>query len=76
MERAKVIWEELGLPALKPESPWYGYSLGEWCDEFEDEARLAVQGDAFVVGERLAQRRVKGEMPNKGAWPEGEEPRA
>jgi 4-hydroxy-3-polyprenylbenzoate decarboxylase len=76
MERAKVIWEALGLPALKPESPWYGYSLGEWCDEFEDEARLAVQGDAFVVGERLAQRRIKGEMPNKGAWPEGEEPRA
>ena len=30
MENAKQIWEELGLPALKPETPWYGYSLGEW----------------------------------------------
>ena len=30
MERAKVIWEELGLPKLKPEAPWFGYSLGEW----------------------------------------------
>jgi 4-hydroxy-3-polyprenylbenzoate decarboxylase len=73
MERAKAIWEELGLPPLKPESPWHGYSLGEWCNEFEEEARLATQGDAFLVGERLAKRRVKGEMPNKGAWPEGEE---
>ncbi len=23
MERAKVIWEELGLPKLKPETPWF-----------------------------------------------------
>src|SRR2546422_11629036 len=29
MERAKEIWEELGLPKLKPESPWYGYSRSE-----------------------------------------------
>ena len=40
MERAKVIWEELGLPKLKPESPWFGYSLGEWSPEF-DAAALA-----------------------------------
>ncbi|HEX3499903.1 MAG TPA: UbiD family decarboxylase, partial [Stellaceae bacterium] len=26
LERAKKIWDELGLPALKPEQPWYGYS--------------------------------------------------
>jgi len=76
MERAKKIWEELGLPPLKPESPWHGYSLGEWCDEFEDEARLAAQGDAFTVGERLARRRIKGEMPNKSAWPEDDEAKA
>ena len=30
MENAKVLWEKLGLPKLKPESPWYGYSLGDW----------------------------------------------
>ena len=28
MERAKALWEELGLPPLKPEAPWFGYSLG------------------------------------------------
>jgi 4-hydroxy-3-polyprenylbenzoate decarboxylase len=26
MERAKEIWEELGLPEVKPRMPWYGYS--------------------------------------------------
>ena len=35
MERAKKIWEELGLPKLKPQSPWFGYSLGEWSQEFD-----------------------------------------
>ena len=41
MERAKVIWEELGLPKLKPESPWFGYSLGEWSQEFDAMAARA-----------------------------------
>ena len=25
-----TIWEELGLPALTPQPPWHGYSLGDW----------------------------------------------
>jgi 4-hydroxy-3-polyprenylbenzoate decarboxylase len=59
MERAKEIWEELGLPALKPEAPWYGYSLGEWPDELERAAELAVKGDYFETGKLLAERRRK-----------------
>jgi len=59
MERAKAIWEELGLPKLKPESPWYGYSLGEWPDELERAAAMAVKGDYFETGKLLAQRRRK-----------------
>ena len=42
MENARRIWDELGLPELKPKMPWYGYSLGEWDDEFEVMARRAV----------------------------------
>jgi hypothetical protein len=30
MERAKAIWERLGLPPLQPESPCHGYDLGYW----------------------------------------------
>jgi hypothetical protein len=59
MERAKKIWEELGLPALKPEQPWFGYSLGEWSEEFDVAAERAVKGDYFVTGEIIAQRRRK-----------------
>src|SRR5882762_6785744 len=59
MERAKAIWEELGLPRLKPESPWYGYSLGEWPDDLERAAAMAVKGDYFETGKLLAKRRHK-----------------
>ena len=59
MERAKQIWEELGLPKLKPESPWFGYSLGEWPDELENAARLAVRGDYFENGKLNEKRRRK-----------------
>ncbi len=59
MERARVIWEELGLPQLKPEAPWFGYSLGEWPEELEQAAAAAVKGDYFETGKRLAARRRK-----------------
>ena len=59
MEAAKTIWEELGLPKLKPEAPWFGYSLGEWTEAFEEAAERAVQGDYFVTGEMVAKRRRK-----------------
>ena len=59
MENAKQIWEELGLPELNPQSPWYGYSLGQWDDELDAEAKLAVEGRYFETGEKLKSRRVK-----------------
>ena len=59
MEGARKIWEELGLPALKPETPWYGYSLGEWDDEFDEAAELAVKSEYLEYGRRIAQRRRK-----------------
>jgi len=59
MENAKKIWEELGLPELNPQSPWYGYSLGAWPDEFEKAAQLAVEGDYFETGKAIAKRRRK-----------------
>jgi UbiD family decarboxylase len=59
MERARVIWEELGLPPLKPESPWFGYSLGEWPEDLEEAAERAVKGEYFETGELLAKRRRK-----------------
>jgi UbiD family decarboxylase len=59
MEKSKAIWEELGLPVLKPRLPWYGYSLGAWTTEDEEEAELAVRGDHFVTGEKAKAHRQK-----------------
>ncbi len=57
MEKAKVIWEELGLGALKPEMPWFGYSLGQWPDEFQAEADRAVKSEYWTTGEVNRQHR-------------------
>lgn len=54
MEKAKKIWEELGLPKLSPKIPWYGRSLGNWSKKFEQEAELAVKGEYFQTGEKIA----------------------
>ena len=45
MERARAIWEELGLPALTPQPPWHGYSLGDWSANWDVYAQRAVAGD-------------------------------
>jgi 4-hydroxy-3-polyprenylbenzoate decarboxylase len=59
MERARKIWEEEGLPALSPKVPWYGYSLGHWSEEYEEEANLALNGEHYRTGEKFAKRRIK-----------------
>jgi 4-hydroxy-3-polyprenylbenzoate decarboxylase len=59
MERAKQIWEELGLPKLKPEAPWFGYSLGEWSPELDEAAARAARGDYFETGKEIEKRRRK-----------------
>lgn len=55
MEKAKKIWEEEGLPELKPKSPWYGYALGNWPKKLQEEAELALEGEHFQTGKKLAE---------------------
>ncbi len=74
MENARKIWEELGLPPLKPQAPWHGYSLGEWSEEFDEAARLATQSDYFETGKRIAQRRRKDVAMNTEVRRLAEEP--
>jgi len=57
MENAKAIWERLGLPPLKPEAPWHGYDLGYWPEHLERQARMAIKGDYFALGQEQAQKR-------------------
>ena len=63
MEGARALWEKLGLPPLKPESPWHGYDLGDWLPEWDEAAARAVAGDYAENGARTKKRRVKGVTP-------------
>ena len=64
MEGAKELWEKLGLPPLNPESPWHGYSLGDWNDEWDAMAKRAAEGNYLENGRRSAQYRRKDVAPN------------
>jgi 4-hydroxy-3-polyprenylbenzoate decarboxylase len=77
MEHAKGLWERLGLPALRPESPWHGYSLGDWNQTWEDAAARAAKGKYLENGKRTAQRQQRGLVPEtsvrdvEDGWDEG-----
>src|SRR5579884_2346752 len=63
MERAKQIWDDLGLPALKPQPPWHGYSLGDWDDVWDTYAERAVSGQWETTGRETFARRRAGLTP-------------
>ncbi len=59
MEKARQIWEEEGLPQLRLKHPWWGYDLGHWLPEEDEQAMMAVRGDYKLVGDILAKQRKK-----------------
>ena len=63
MENAKAIWEELGLPALTVQSPWHGYTLGDWTETWETFARRTIAGDWEVTGRETFARQRSGIAP-------------
>jgi len=63
MERARTIWRELELPALTPQPPWHGYSLGDWSPSWEVYAQRAVAGQWQQSGEETFARRHGGLIP-------------
>ena len=70
MERARRIWEELGLPALRPQSPWHGYSLGDWLPQWDEAALRAVAGRYLENGLVSERQRRKGVKPETKFRPE------
>ena len=57
MERARAIWERLGLPPLTPQPPWHGYDLGHWPAELARQAEMATRSEYFELGRELAEER-------------------
>ena len=64
MERARKVWEELGLPKLRPQSPWFGQPVGDWLPQWEAAAQRAVAGDYLENG------RISEKLQRKGLKPE------
>jgi 4-hydroxy-3-polyprenylbenzoate decarboxylase len=64
MERAKTIWEELGLPKLRPQSPWCSAPLGDWLPQWEEAAQRAAEGRYLENG------RISEKLKRKGLKPE------
>ncbi len=63
MERARKIWERLELPPLVPQSPWAGYSLGDWEERWEEAAARAAAGRYLENGRLTAQRQRRAVEP-------------
>lgn len=59
MERALQIWEREGFPPIHLKPPTWGYTLGHWTEEDEEEAEMALRGEYFATGEKTARRRTK-----------------
>ncbi len=63
MRRAKQIWEELGLPPLRPQSPWFGRPDGDWLPQWDAAAQRAVEGRYLENGRTSEKARRKGLKP-------------
>ena len=63
MEHARAIWQDLKLPALTPQPPWHGYSLGDWSDRWDVYAARAVAGQWEQSGSETFARRRGGLTP-------------
>jgi 4-hydroxy-3-polyprenylbenzoate decarboxylase len=65
MEKAKRFWEEeLGLPKLRPQSPWFGaVSDAAWPIEWDEAAARAATGRYLDNGRASEKRKRKGFKP-------------
>jgi hypothetical protein len=59
MERARKLWESLGLPGLRPESPWFGAPVGDWLPQWDAAAKRAAEG-RYLENGRVSERQQRG----------------
>ncbi len=72
MERAQAIWQELNLGPLRPQPPWFGYSLGDWLPQWDEAAKRAAQGHYLDNGRISEKLRRKGLKPETKYRPDGD----
>ncbi len=69
MERARELWDELGLGPLAAQSPWHGYALGDWTDTWETWAQRTAAGDWEQTGRETQLRQRGGLLPETPVRP-------
>ncbi len=72
MERARKVWEELGLPKLRPQSPWFSAPAGDWLPHWEEAAKRAAAGRYLENGLASEKLRRKGLKPETKFRPDEE----
>jgi len=63
MERAAKIWDELGLPKRRPQSPWFSPGEGDWLPQWDEAAKRAVAGRYLDNGKVSVKLKRKGLKP-------------
>jgi UbiD family decarboxylase len=63
MARARKVWEELGLPKLRPQSPWFSAPMGDWLPQWDEAAKRATEGRYLENGGISAKLKRKGLKP-------------
>ena len=64
MERARKVWEELGLPKLRPQSPWFSSGAGgDWLPVWDAAGKRAAEGRYLENGKISEKLRRKGLKP-------------
>jgi UbiD family decarboxylase len=71
MERARKVWDELGLPKLRPQPPWFGAaSQDNWPRSWDEAAQLASTGRYLDNGRASEKKRRKGLKPETRVTPD------
>ncbi len=72
MEGARKIWEEIGLPKLRPQAPWFGAPVGDWLPEWDEGGRRAATG-VYLENGRISERAQReGLRPETSYRPDGD----
>jgi 4-hydroxy-3-polyprenylbenzoate decarboxylase len=72
MEHAKKVWEELDLPKLRPQSPWFGAPEGDWLPQWDEAGRRAAEGRYLENGRISEKQQREGLTPETGFRPDRE----
>jgi UbiD family decarboxylase len=72
MEHARKVWEELGLPKLRPQSPWFSAAEGsDWPKSWDEMAQRGATGRYLENGRGSEKRKRKGLKPESRVPPDG-----